>query len=371
MLIGIEASHANKPNRTGVEEYSFQVIQALKKIIPVSDRVVLYSSSPLQGGLEVLPSHWQSKVLSWSFKKMWTQARLTSEFVLKKKPDVFFAPGQLIPLFTPHKTVVTLHDSAFKIFPQAYNFLGRKYLELMNVLVLKKAAHILTPSEFSKQEIFRIYGHVKTPITVTPLAYNSEIFNFKEDSDAQIQSVLQKYALQKKFLISIGRLEQKKNTVKIIEAFNEIKQKNDYQLVLIGKPGVGYSEIKKAIDSSPYKNDIKELGFVPSGDAALLLRHALVFVFPSLYEGFGLPVLEALSSGCPVVASTGNSLEEVGGSIPLYVNPRNVSELVEAISILIQNKDLREQKKNAGLEHVKNFSWQKTALKTWEVISNC
>jgi glycosyltransferase involved in cell wall biosynthesis len=166
-------------------------------------------------------------------------------------------------------------------------------------------------------------------------------------------------------------LEHKKNTVKIVEAFGEIRKKFDCQLVLIGTPGVGYESIKKAIDSCAYKTDIKELGFIPSADASVLLRRALVFVFPSLYEGFGLPVLEAMASGCPVVASKGNSLQEVGGTVPLYVDPSSIPNLVEAITNLIEDKNLREQKKLQGLERVKEFSWQQTAMKTWDVISKC
>ncbi len=370
MLIGIEASHANKPNRTGVEEYCFQVIQALKNIIPPTAHVVLYSPSHLQGGLENLPPNWKSKILKWPIKKMWTQVRLTSEFIFNK-PDVFFAPGQLIPLITPLKTVVTVHDSAFKIFPEAYNFLGRKYLEMMNVLILEKAKCILTPSEFSKQELKRIYGD-KIPATfVTPLAYNKDVYDLKKHSELEADETLKNYSIKKPFLISLGRLEHKKNTVKIVEAFGEIRKKLDCQLVLIGTPGVGYELIKKAIDSCPYKTDIKELGFIPSADASVLLSRALVFVFPSLYEGFGLPVLEAMASGCSVVASKGNSLEEVGGTAPLYVDPSSLSGLVEAVTNFIKDKKLREEKKQQGLERVKEFSWQQTALQTWEVISKC
>jgi glycosyltransferase involved in cell wall biosynthesis len=370
MLIGIEASHANKPNRTGVEEYCFQVIQALKNIIPPTNQVVLYSSSPLQGDLENLPPNWTSKILKWPVKKMWTQVRLTSEFIFKK-PDVFFAPGQLIPLITPLKTIVTIHDSAFKVFPEAYNFLGGKYLEMMNSLIVQKATCVLTPSEFSKQELKRMYSNKIPPTFVTPLAYNKDIYDLKKYSEFEIDEILKKYSIQKPFLISLGRLEHKKNTIKIVETFGEIRKKFDCQLVLVGTPGVGYESIKKAIDSCAYKTDIKELGFIPSADASVLLRRALVFVFPSLYEGFGLPVLEAMASGCPVVASKGNSLEEVGGTVPLYVDPSSLSGLVGAIQNLIDDKKLREEKKQQGLGRVKQFSWQQTALKTWEVISKC
>ena len=138
MILGIEASHANKKNRTGVEEYSWQIIQQLKKQIPSDMRVILYSQEPLVGELAVLPKNWEVKILSWPFGKGWSQVRLSLEFLLEP-PDVFFAPGQLVPFACPKNTIVTVHDSAFLFEPKSYWWASRWYLKLMNCLIVKKA----------------------------------------------------------------------------------------------------------------------------------------------------------------------------------------------------------------------------------------
>lgn len=369
MIIGIEASHAQKKDRTGVEEYCFQIIQHLKHSIPSDVRVVLYSHKPLSGELGQLPYNWQSLVLPWPFKKMWSQVRLAGYF-LKYKPDVFLAPGQLIPLITPKNTVVTVHDSAFIPFGSAYTFFGRMYLRFMNRLIIRKAKQIITPSQFSKDELVRYYDIPPKTIQVVPEGYNNNTYCFKLDARENVERILTKYSITKPFIMSVGRLEEKKNTKRVIQAFEILKKELDIQLVLVGKPGVGYEEVKNSIEQSLHKADIKELGYVVEEDIALLLRHAEVFLFPSLYEGFGIPVLEAMASGCPTVASKGVSLEEVGSNAPLYVDPKNTEDIARAIQVFFTDKNLREQKVQTGLQQMVNFSWEKTAQATWKVLQS-
>ncbi len=377
MLIGIEATHANQADRTGVEEYCWQMIQEFKKIIPSSVRVVLYSDQPLRGELGLLPQNWQVKVLSWPFKKGWSQVRLSLEFLFYP-PDVFFAPGQLVPLICPKQTVVMIHDSAFLVFPNAYNFLGRQYLKLMNKLILRKAKLIIASSEFNKRELLRLYGKkIENKIKVVPLAYDDKRFVIARSEATWLRrsvDMLRKYHIMKPYIISIGRLEEKKNTKRIVEAFNLIKSQlrtpnSELQLVLIGKPGVGYEEIKAEIERSPDRENIIHPGYVSPEDLPTLLSAAEAFVFPSLYEGFGIPLLEAMASGCPVVTSRGSALEEVGGNAAVYVDPSSVEDIAKAIETILSNKEKKEQMVEAGLTRVKQFSWEKTADKTWQEIA--
>ncbi len=368
MLIGIEAAHANKQPRTGVEQVCFKLIQELKKIIPSEARVVLYSNIPLRNGLEVLPPNWSAKILSWPLNKLWSQLRLSWE-LWRQPPDIFIAPGQLVPFFCPRKTVVIVHDSAFAVHPEAYNFWGRQYLKWMNQRIASKAGLIITPSEFSRQELNKYFGVDLKKIIVAALGYEAEDFHLlADDEKSSGQAVLRKYKIDKPFLLAINRLETKKNTRRMVGAFNLLKKDFDLQLVLGGRPGVGYEEIKKEIEQSPYRADIKELGWVDKDDSLRLLNHARLFLLPSLYEGFGLPLLEAAACGCPVVAAQGGSLPEVGAGAVVYVDPLESADIARGAGEILSDDQQREQYRERGLELVKKYSWAGFAHEVWKSI---
>ena len=200
MVIGIEATHANKKRRTGVEQVCFNVIQALKKNIPSNIEVVLYSNEPLRGELGILPPNWSVKILSWPLPKGWSQIRLSLEFLFHPS-DIFLAPGQLVPFICPRKTISIVHDSAFKVFPSAYGFLSRIYLDLMNKLLVKKSSLIITPSKFSKDELIKFYDFNQDKIKVIPWGYEQDKFKILESK----KDILEKYGISKPYIISLGR----------------------------------------------------------------------------------------------------------------------------------------------------------------------
>lgn len=357
MIIGIEANHANKEQRTGVENYCWQVINNLKKQIPSNVRVILYTQKSFLPGLSAeMPVNWEIKILKWPFSKLWSQVRLSFELFFNP-PDVFFAPGQLIPFFCPQKTVVTVHDSAFKIFPKSYRFFGRQYLKWMNKRIARKAKIILTPSQFSKDEFIKLYSFPAEKILVTPLGYDQKIFNSLPD---QIENEFVSN-ITKPFIFYIGRLEEKKNIIALISAFEKIKNKFDLQLVLAGKPGFGYEKIKKKIEKSFYQKDILIPGWLSDRKIALCLKKAKIFVFPSFYEGFGLPLLEAFACGCPILAARGHSLEEVGADACEYFNPKDWLDLAKKIEELLIEEGKLESLKQKGFVRVQNYSWNKNA----------
>ncbi len=360
MIIGIDASHANKVQRTGVEEYCWQIIQELKNIIPSDTKVILYSNNTLLPELATLPKNWEAKVLNWPLKKMWSQFRLAFEF-WKNPPDIYFSPGQLLPFFSPKNSVVMVHDSAFEAYPSAYRFFGRQYLKWMNRLIMKKAKIILTSTEFNKNEMLKFYGNnLENKIKVVPLAYDSKKYNLEKPSGENVYG---------NYVLSVGRLEEKKNTKRIVEAFVLLKKDwPDLKLVLVGKPGAGFEEVNMAIEQSEFKKDIILPGFVLPENLLNILKNAQVFVFPSLYEGFGIPVLEAMAVGVPVVIGGGSALEEVGGGAVESVDPIDVKDIAEKISGLLKNENHRQEKINLGLQAVQKYSWKNTAQKTWEIV---
>lgn len=362
MIIGIDANHANKKDRTGVEEYCFQIIQALKNVIPESEQVILYSSSSLKGELANLPPHWKSKILRWPFRKLWTQIRLSMRFIFRK-PDVYFSPGQILPCNPPRKTITMVHDSAFLEYPKAYRFWGRQYLKRMNKKIMKKSSLILTSSEFNKKELVKFYGiNVGKKTVVIPLS--SGTLQVPADFDPK------NLGITKPYVLSIGRLETKKNTKQLLHAFTVAKQQSDLQLVLVGKPGVGFKDIYKEIDRNPYKEDIVRMGFVDRTTVAGLLKKATMFVFPSIYEGFGIPVLEAMSIGTPVLAADIEVLHEVGGSAAIYVDPLDTKGFAESMVHVANDQGEQIRYSHEGRERATKFSWAKTAEGTWNAMKS-
>ncbi len=374
MKIGIDVSRANRKNKTGVEWYAFFLTQALKHLstqAPIDKlEFILYTDKLLKGELAELPYGWTQKVLRWPPKIFWTQIRLSWE-MLWHRPDVLFVPAHVVPLIHPKKTVMTVHDVAAVKFPETYNWFERWYSVWSVKYALKKIWRVITPSEFTKSELIsmKVCKYVSKKIQVIHHGYDR---NFKSVIDGLDKDVvMKKYGLEKPFVMSIGRLEEKKNTKLIVEAFDKLKSQLsnvNCQLLLVGKPGYGYEAVEDVIGKSPYRNDIKIPGWVDQEDLPVLLAAAEVFVFPSLYEGFGLPVLEAMASGTPVVAATGSSLEEVGGNAAIYIDPMDVDAIATALEQVLNYDAIREQCVTRGYERVKDFSWEKCAEETMRVL---
>lgn len=362
MLIGIEAVHANQAERTGVEEYCFQIIEALKKVIPPEVKVVLYSNAPLREELATLPANWSVKILHWPFLKLWTQARLSLHFLFHK-PDVFFSPGQILPIICPKKVITMIHDSAFMAYPRAYGFWSRLYLKAMNKKIIRKSTTIITSTEFNKKELEKFYGSKASKKTIViPLGFNTVQPPSNFDP--------KKFGITKPYVLAVSRLETKKNTKYIVQAFCVMKQSADIQLVLVGRPGVGYGPIGKQIKQCPYVEDIIRFDWLARPDLAGLYKNAIALVFPSIYEGFGFPLLEALSLGTPAIAADIEALREVGGSSCTYVDPFDVGLLSDTILELVKNFGNQIKFSHEGRERAAQFSWDKAASATWEVIAS-
>ncbi len=381
MIIGIDASRANHEQKTGVEWYAFFLIQELKKIISSNIQVVLYSEVPLQGELAELPPNWSSKVLSWPPKRFWTQIRMSYE-MLVNPPDVLFVPAHVFPFFHPKKTVMTVHDVAAIRFPQSYNWFERLYSTWSAKYAVQKLWRVIVPSEFTKTEL--ISSFTVLPLVgggkegVSPLNEKIRVVHhgfdteFKQKkSDTEIVRVLKKYNIQKPFILSIGRLEEKKNTVRIIQAFQmwkEFYHHDEFQLLLIGKFGYGGEKVQKAIEESPVQKDILHPGYVEQEDIPALFQAAEIFLFPSLYEGFGIPVLEAFASVVPVITSKNNSTEEIAGDAAILVHPEDTDDMVGALEDLQKEKKLRDSLIENGKKRMENFSWEKCARETVDIL---
>ena len=303
-----------------------------------------------------LPSNWSVRVL-WA-PRFWTQIRLSLE-MLFHPPDILFVPAHTVPVIHPGKTVVTVHGLEYEMFPEAYSFWERLYMRLSIRFSSRVADRIVAVSENTKRDLMRLYDVPEEKMVVV---YEGVPTNGESDPNTRNSKIESKFKIQNsKYLLFIGRLEERKNIVRIIEAFGILKERYHvpHELVLAGKPGFGYEKIRCKMQDPGSR--IRELGYVSEGEKVELLKNADVFLFPTLYEGFGLPVLEAQAVGVPVVTSDSSSLPEVGGKGALYADPLSSRSIAEQVWKLLSEKDERSAIIAAGRENIRRFGWEKCA----------
>lgn len=362
--IGIDASRAFLKNRTGIEEYSYQVIKNLKNSF-ASEKVFLYVRKNQKIDFD-LPENWEIRVIKWP--RFWTQIGLSFEMLLHPV-DVLFVPAHTVPIIHPKNTVVTIHGLEYEFCPNAYSFWDRIYMRVSIKNSCRWASKIISVSENTKKDLISLYDVDEKKIKIVHEGYDrgernfqSPISNFQLNQNDQFSILNTKYKIQDtKYILFIGRIEERKNISNIVKAFEILKGKDDFQhkLFLVGKGGFGYEKIRDQILKSKFARNVLELGFVSENEKWELLKNAEVFVFPTQYEGFGIPILEAQSVGTPVVASNNSSIPEVVDGSTLLVDPEKPEKIAEAINKLISNETLKDDIIAKGLDNVKRFSWEK------------
>jgi len=287
-------------------------------------------------------------------------------------PELLFVPAHIIPFFSPLKTITTIHDVGFRRFPHLYSGIELKYHNFGLYQAIKKASKIITISEFSKNEMIELCDVDPEKIKVVYQGFNSKEYRPINDKE-EIDKVRHKYKLPEKYLLFIGRLNFKKNIPNLLKAFKKISMNEEFKdikLVLVGQPETGYETITKEIHDQNIRDKVIELGWTESRDMPYIMNGAQVFVFPSKYEGFGIPPLEAMSCHIPVTAANVASIPEVVGNAALLFNPDSPDDMAEKISELLKNNALREKLVELGKNRVKKFSWSKCAKETLEVFNS-
>jgi glycosyltransferase involved in cell wall biosynthesis len=365
---GIDASSANKEKRTGVENYARHLIQAMKKHpLAQGERVFLYSPTVLDMELGEMPQGWSERLVKWSGKG-WMKLRMSWE-ILRNKPTVLFVPAQGLPLICPKKVVTVIHDVAFKRRPDLYDPKVRKRLAKFTKRAIKKSTKIIVPSEATKLDLMELYKVTPERLVVIPEAADPVFRDYTQEEEAP---VLRQYRLGTKIFLAVGRLEKKKNVTTLIRAFELFKSRrglgDPYELVFAGEPGYGFGAIKQYLQNVKAKDAIKTLGYVPDEDLAKLMSAATGYVFPSWYEGFGIPNLEAMACGTPLITSDIPAHRELVGGAGLFASPNEPEEWAQAMERLVQGDGLADQLVEKGKQRVQEFSWEKTAGLTWEFL---
>ncbi len=369
MVIGVDINEANIGQRVGVNQVAFAVFKNLVSVLPEGDKVIALSK---ERPLPDMPS--SSEKLAYEIfgpKRLWVLTGLTKRLLFNQpKIDVLFSPSHYTPLLSRVPSVIYLMDLSYERFGTEYfTSYDINQLKRWTPLSCRKAKHIITISEFSKKEIIDLY-HVKPEkISVVYPGFDREIYHSKIPKTKQLQ-VRKKYGLRGKYFCYVGTLQPRKNLLRLVEAFAKLPNK-EVKLVIGGKKGWLYDQIFDLVKKLKLEERVIFLGFVPNEDLPGLIKGSIAYVLPSLYEGFGIPPVEAQAVGVPVVVSAVSSLPEVVGASGIYIqDPTDTDSIKKAlVNAIGLRKHEREAIVEVGKENTKRFDWEQSAKKVHAILS--
>jgi glycosyltransferase involved in cell wall biosynthesis len=354
-----------RPGRTGVGYYTEHLLHHLARegagdeLIVVSNRPV-DTTAPLPGRVRVAASPW------WAPRMVWMQV-LAPRTLRQLQPDVAHFTNGMVPLASPVPTVVTIHDMSLTLYPRYHPprrvLMNRPFVDL----AARRASAIITVSQSAKRDIIRLYGLSPERVHVV---HEAAAPSFRPIADrAELDRVRQRYALADRFILYVGTVEPRKNLPKLFDGFAGRRKAGDlpHQLVCAGPYGWLSRDIEKKIGHLRVADAIRFTGYVPFDDLPALYSLAEMFVFPSLYEGFGLPVIEAMASGTPVITGHVPALTEVAGGAVEHVDALDAGALGDAMVALARDRERREHLISLGLARARTFSWERAARETLEV----
>jgi len=376
MIIGI-TTFGTDAGKSGISQYLFNILDQFTQLDTETKFEIMVTESEKHLYEKYLEKdNFTAMIfpdkLSSPFRSILWHLLSLAKFSKARAYDVVFLPAanRRLPYNMPCPTVGTVHDLASMQFKNKYDALRGFYVRQILPILIRKLDTVLTVSDYSKAVIHE-YTHVAMEkICVTHLAMDKEVFNTDSKSDA-LQRLQQQYDIHGPFLLYIARLEHPaKNHYQLIEAFDQLKKKYNipHQLVFTGALRERGEVVLERIKSSDYATSIKYFNFVAYADLPDFYRAADIFVFPSLYEGFGLPILEAMACGTPVVCSNQASIPEVAGDAGLIFDPFNTEDITNKLHRMLMDSDLMEEYRGRGLKRVTQFEWKKTALQTYSAL---
>jgi len=356
MLIGIDASRATRAQRTGTEAYSLHLIANLLAL-PSPYTFRLYFHTPPAPGLFPATRNRQDRVIPWP--RLWTHLRLSWEMATRP-PDVLFVPAHVLPVIHPRRSVVTIHDLGYKYQPEAHRPLDRLYLEVSTRYNAHAASHVIADSGQTRDDLVHFYGADPAKITVVHLGVDPAMQPITDL--AMLAGVQSRLGIPGPYFLYVGTLQPRKNLVRLVEAFAGLLAAGDPAtadlcLVLAGRRGWRDRPIFDAIARLGLAQRVIVTGYVDERDLPALYSGAVACCLPSLYEGFGLPALEAMACGAAVIAARRSSLPEVVGEAGLLVEPTDTAGLTAAMRLLLTDSERRRDLGRRGRERARQFSW--------------
>jgi glycosyltransferase involved in cell wall biosynthesis len=337
---------------TGISNYAkniFPYLTSLNPTLLTSEKYPNYNCYPVPNNLT--PANGTKGHLN---RLLWTQLQLPKIYQTLKS-QLLFSPIPEAPLYTKCRFIVMSHDMIPLRFPKRFSPLT-PYHRYYIPQVLNQAQHIICNSQATAKDMVNFFQIPANKITPIPLAYNRSQFKFFN-------------LPTRNYFLYIGRQDPYKNLQRLITAFSALPHRNDYELWLAGPYDKRYSPLLEIQTQELGINHlVKFLNYVPYNELPIIINQAIALVFPSLWEGFGLPVLEAMACGTPVITSNISSLPEVAGDAAILINPYNIEEITAAMKIIINDSETRKQLSEKGLKRANQFTWEKTGLATVEVL---
>ncbi|MBN1427533.1 MAG: glycosyltransferase family 4 protein [Anaerolineae bacterium] len=365
MLIAIDASRATHQYRTGTEGYSLQIIRTLVAQ-GQQHRFHLYlRDDPPQ---HLLPAGENIDYRVLRRQRLWTHTAL-GPAVRRDRPDVLFVPAHVVPWpgVGSVPAVVTIHDLGYLHYPESHPLSNRLYLDWSTRHSVKTAKRVIAISQATADDLIRLNGVPRQKIRVVHFGIGNA---GAEENGQSFKEVGRRLGIPGPYILHMGSLHPRKNLARLIDAFALIKDTvNNLSLVMAGQPGWGYDQLLEKIAGLGLAENVILPGYVSDADRAALYAGARVYAFPSLYEGFGFPVLEAMAQGVPVVCSNTSSLPELVGDAALTIDPLDVNGLADALRRLLIDEELRQTLTKRGFQRVRLFSWEACAQATLEVLA--
>lgn len=385
MIIGIDASRALRATQTGTERYALEIIRHLLALPAASNyqwRLYVDAIVPQQYFADAA-SVAQVEHVVLPRQRLWTHRALAGE-LLQRPPHLLFVPAHVIPFgrwrLLPNerrpRSIVTIHDLGYHYFPQAHSFFQRAYLPVSTHWSTAVADSVIAVSHATASDLQRIYHTVSEKIAVVheaPTARRTDVdttINRVGTLQIPTDAICARFQLPPFYGLYVGTLQPRKNLTRLIQAYATAHQRGaiEWPLILVGAAGYQAEELQTLVQAYQLEDHVRFLGYVDDAERAALYRGASLFLFPSLFEGFGLPVLEAQSYGVPVMCANNSSLPEIAGDAAILVDPTDVDAIADAMVQLSKDEELRQRLIAAGHENVKRFSWEKAARETFAVF---
>lgn len=363
LRIAIDA-HSVGAGLAGNESYITNLIEALAEVDQVN-RYTLYVTK--QEGRERFQHRWPNVRVQMTLPHTpLVRIPLTLMNELRRRPVDLLHVQYTAPPFAPCPVIATIHDLSFEHLPQTFKRRSRLQLRLTVRRTARQAAHVLVPSEHTRRDILKTYGLAPERLSVTPLAAPASFAPVEDERE--VERVRRRYGLGDDYILAVGSIQPRKNLALLLAAYADLRrarpQANLPKLALVGKLAWLYDETLRAIDEYGLSDLTVLTGYVAESDLPALYTGALCFVYPSYFEGFGLPPLEAMQCGAPVIAGNRTSLPEVVGDAGLLVDPFDKDALSAALRRMIEDANLRARLRVQGRERARRFSWHETARLT-------
>jgi len=384
MRIGIDVRCLIEGRRTGIEEYTLNLLKNIFEIDSKNEYVLFWNSFRKPK----TKLKWVKKYKNVSIKKFdYPNKLLNFCFWYLQWPKIDLLLGGVDAVFFPNiifgsvsrkaKTIVTMHDLSFERYPEMFSLVRRWWHIFINPKAFcKKADKIIAVSQSTKNDLVSLYGIKPEKIKVIYSGIDED-FKVLDRNDQQLLQVKDKYALPYKFILYFGTIEPRKNVIGLIRAFNALQdlalnssnaELEKYSLVIAGQSGWLSAEIYQEIKRSKYKEKIKVIDSVPSEDKRYIFNLASLFVYPSFFEGFGFPPLEAMACGVPAIVSNNSSLPEIVEDGAIMIDPHKPDEIFQAMREILLSRELGEKLKKDGLKQARKFQWKKTAEEFLELL---